>query len=74
MPEALANAEGAAMRKLLHNVNDELSIAVMQLEMMLENGSMEAQLRESLEESLEACRKAADGLRQVWTILGPRGA
>ena len=61
------------MRKLLHNVNDELSIAVMQLEMMLENGSMEAQLRESLEESLEACRKAADGLRQVWTILGPRG-
>jgi hypothetical protein len=72
MPEELADAEGPAMRKLLHNVNDELSIAVMQLEMMLENGSMEAQLREALEESLEACRKAADGLRQIWTILGPR--
>lgn len=72
MPEAPADAENPAMRKLLHNVNDELSIAVMQLEMMLENGSMEAQLREALEESLEACRKAADGLRQIWTLLGPR--
>ena len=73
MPEALADAECPAMRKLLHNVNDELSIAVMQLEMMLENGSMEAQLREALEESLDACRKAADGLRQIWIMLGPSG-
>ena len=48
------------MRKLLHDVNDELSIAVMQLEMMLENGTVESQSRESLEESLDACRKAAD--------------
>jgi hypothetical protein len=60
------------MRKLLHDVNDELSIAVMQLEMMLENGTVETQSRESLEESLEACRKAADSLKQVWVILGPR--
>ena len=60
------------MRKLLHDVNDELSIAVMQLEMMLENGTVETQSRESLEESLEACRKAADSLKQVWIILGPR--
>ena len=35
-----------AMRKLLHDVNDELSIAVMQLEMMLEDGTVEAQSRE----------------------------
>ena len=60
------------MRKLLHDVNDELSIAVLQLEMMLESGSIEAQSRESLEESLDACRRAADSLKQVWIILGPR--
>ena len=60
------------VRKLLHDVNDELSIAVLQLEMMLEAGAVEAQSRDSLEESLDACRKAADCLRQVWVILGPR--
>lgn len=60
------------VRKLLHDVNDELSITVLQLEMMLESGAVEAQSRESLEESLDACRKAADSLRQVWALLGPR--
>ena len=60
------------VRKLLHDVNDELSIAVLQLEMMLEAGTVEAQSRDSLEESLDACRKAADCLKQVWIILGPR--
>jgi hypothetical protein len=63
-----------AMRKLLHDVNDELSIAVMQLEMLLEDGTVEAQSRDALEESLDACRKAADSLKQVWIILGPRPA
>jgi hypothetical protein len=60
------------VRRLLHDVNDELSIAVLQLEMMLEAGAIEAQSRESLEESLDACRKAAESLKQVWIILGPR--
>ena len=60
------------VRKLLHDVNDELSIAVLQLEMMLETGAAETQSRDSLEESLDACRKAADCLRQVWILLGPR--
>jgi hypothetical protein len=60
------------VRKLLHDANDELSIVVLQLEMMLEGGMVEAQSRESLEESLDACRKAADCLKQVWVILGPR--
>jgi hypothetical protein len=63
-----------AMRKLLHDVNDELSIAVMQLEMLLEDGTVEAQSRDALEESLDACRRAADSLKQVWIILGPRPA
>ena len=65
-------SEVPEVRKLLHDVNDELSIAVLQLEMMLESGAVEAQSRESLEESLDACRKAAESLKQVWMILGPR--
>lgn len=60
------------VRRHLHDVNDELSIAVLQLEMMLESGPAEGAARESLEESLDACRRAADSLRQVWVILGPR--
>jgi cob(I)alamin adenosyltransferase len=72
MVQATPQTTNPEMRKLLHDVNDELSIAVMQLEMMLENGTIEAQSRESLEESLDACRKAATSLKQVWVILGPR--
>jgi len=72
MSHAIPDVQVPEMRKLLHDVNDELSIAVMQLEMMLENGTAEFQSRESLEESLEACRKAAASLKQVWSILGPR--
>jgi hypothetical protein len=60
------------MRRLLHDVNDELSIAMLQIEMLLEAGGSEAQSRESLEESLDACRKAAESLKRVWIILGPR--
>jgi hypothetical protein len=72
MPHGIPAVEVPEVRKLLHDVNDELSIAVLQLEMMLESGSIEAQSRESLEESLDACRRAADSLKQVWIILGPR--
>jgi hypothetical protein len=59
------------VRKLLHDVNDELSIAVLQLEMMLEGGKVDEAARDSLEESLDACRKAAANLKEVWMILGP---
>ena len=72
MPNGLAETQVPEVRKLLHDVNDELSIAVLQLEMMLESGAVEAQARESLEESLDACRKAAESLKQVWIMLGPR--
>jgi hypothetical protein len=72
MPTGSNDVEFPEVRKLLHDVNDELSIAVLQLEMMLESGALEAQSRESLEESLDACRKAAESLKQVWIILGPR--
>jgi hypothetical protein len=74
MPTGITDVQFPEVRKLLHDVNDELSIAVLQLEMMLEAGVVDAESRESLEESLEACRKAADSLKQVWIILGPRQA
>ena len=72
MALGITDTQVPEIRKLLHDVNDELSIAVLQLEMMLESGGAEAQARESLEESLDACRKAAESLKQVWIILGPR--
>lgn len=72
MAQAIPEHSVPDVRRLLHDVNDELSIAVLQLEMLLESGSVEATSRESLEESLDACRKAAVSLKQVWAILGPR--
>ena len=72
MPHGIPDDRVLDVRRLLHDVNDELSIAVLQLEMMLEAGTAEAQSRDSIEESLDACRKAADCLKQVWSILGPR--
>lgn len=72
MAQGIPDAQVPDMRRHLHDVNDELSIAVLQLEMMLESGAVEGATRESLEESLDACRKAAESLRQVWVILGPR--
>jgi hypothetical protein len=72
MAHGIPDVQVPEVRKLLHDVNDELSIAALQLEMMLESGSVEGQSRESLEESLDACRKAAECLKQVWVILGPR--
>jgi hypothetical protein len=72
MAHGIPDAQIPDMRRHLHDVNDELSIAVLQLEMMLEAGGVEGASRESLEESLDACRKAAESLRQVWIILGPR--
>jgi hypothetical protein len=72
MPHGIPDAPVPEIRRLLHDVNDELSIAALQLEMLLEAGGVEAHSRDSLEESLEACRKAAEGLKQVWILLGPR--
>ena len=68
-----AGDEPRDVRRLLHDVNDELSIAVLQLELMLEAGVDDRDVRESLEESLDACRRAAVSLRAVWSILGPSG-
>jgi hypothetical protein len=74
MTPGIPESQVTDMRRLLHDVNDELSIAVLQIEMLLESGGSEAQSRESLEESLDACRKAAESLKRAWLILGPRRA
>jgi hypothetical protein len=74
MTHGIRETQVPDVRRHLHDVNDELSIAVLQLEMLLESGPAEGAARESLEESLDACRKAAESLRQVWVILGPRPA
>ena len=54
-------------------MNDELSVAVMELELLLEGGGLDGAARESLASSLEACRRAAGSLKQVWRELGPPG-
>jgi len=72
MTPGIPESQVTDMRRLLRDVNDELSIAVLQIEMLLESGGSEAQSRESLEESLDACRKAAESLKRAWLILGPR--
>jgi hypothetical protein len=72
MPEKSREDRAPDLRRLLHDVNDELSIAVLQLEMLLESGTADFATRASLEESLDACRKAADSLKQVWNILDAR--
>jgi hypothetical protein len=72
MAHSIPEPQCPDVRRHLHDVNDELSIAMLQLEMMLESGAVEGASRESLEESLDACRRAAGSLRQVWVILGPR--
>jgi hypothetical protein len=61
----------ASIRSLLHDVNDELSVAVLELELLLEDAGIDGPARESLAGSVEACRRAADSLRQVWRQLGP---
>lgn len=61
------------IRDLLHGLNNELSIAVLELELLLERGGMEDESRESLLRALDACRRAAVGVRQGWAVLGAHG-
>jgi len=63
----------ASIRSLLHDVNDELSVAVLELELLLEDAAIDGPARKSLAGSVEACRRAADSLRQVWRQLAPPG-
>jgi hypothetical protein len=63
-----------SLRTLLHDANDELSIAVLQLGLLLEDGTLESSLKGSVEDSLAACTRAATALREVWAVLDRAGA
>lgn len=71
-------ATGAAphdpLLRALHDANGELSIALLQLELLRESreasgGSSGYDDGEALDEALEACRRAAASLRQAWGML-----
>lgn len=62
-----------ALRDRLHDANDELSVATMQLELLLESGSLDAAATRSVHETLEACRSATSALRDAWLVLGRSG-
>ena len=62
-----------ALRDRLHDANDELSIATMQLELLLETGGLDSSSARSVHEALEACRGASAALREAWLVLGRSG-
>lgn len=61
------------LRDLLHGLNNELSIAVLELELLLERDGLDEESRASLARALDACRRAAVGVRQGWAIVASRG-
>lgn len=65
--EAIGRAE--QLRRRLHGANDELSIAILQLDLMLEESSLDPNPRAVIEEALQACKGAAQELRAVWGLL-----
>lgn len=58
---------------LLHGLNNELSIAVLELELLLERDGLDEESRASLARALDACRRAAVGVRQGWAVAASRG-
>jgi hypothetical protein len=68
-PVQLESSGTQTLRTLLHDANDELSIAVLQLGLLLEDGALESSLKGSVEDTLAACSRAAMALREVWAVL-----
>jgi hypothetical protein len=62
-----------ALRDRLHDANDELSIATMQLELLVEAGGLDEVSLQSVRQTLEACRAATTALREAWLVLGRSG-
>jgi hypothetical protein len=68
--DAVANGgRGPELRRLLHDANAELSIAVLQLELLLEESALDPVARSSIEEALQACKSVAAGLRTAWGLV-----
>lgn len=61
--------EASDLRRLLHGVNDELSVAVLELALLLEDAPLDPSVRSSIQESLTACNRSASLLREAWLLL-----
>ena len=68
-PPVTLPCEASELRNLLHGVNDELSVAVLELALLLEGAPLESSVRSSIQESLTACNRSASLLREVWLLL-----
>ena len=68
-PPVTLPREASELRNLLHGVNDELSVAVLELALLLEDVPLEPSVRTSVQESLTACNRSASLLREVWLLL-----
>jgi hypothetical protein len=55
--------DSAALRRLLHDANGELNIAVLELELLLESSHLDPDARAAIHNALEACRNVAAILR-----------
>jgi hypothetical protein len=63
------NTRAPQLRRRLHDVAGQLSIAVLQLGVALEDARLDPATRESLVGSLDACHDAAASLREVWRLI-----
>lgn len=68
-PTSTLPRESAELRKLLHGVNDELSVAVLELALLLEDAPLDPSVRTSVQEALTACNRSASLLREAWLLL-----
>jgi hypothetical protein len=59
-------------RRRLHDASGQLSNAVLQLSLLLEDATLEPSRRRELELALEACRAAAGHLKALWPLFPGR--
>ena len=62
-----------AVRVHLHDAAGHMSLAVLQLGVVLERETLDPELRDSLADALGACQDAASALRQIWRIADGQG-
>lgn len=61
------------LSRRLHAVNSELSVAILELELLLESGRIDPQVVEAVAEALNACRRAAETQREIWSMIDRSG-
>jgi hypothetical protein len=69
-----SETEAAELRRQMHAVNNELSVAILELELLLEDGALDPISRSAVMEALRACRRAAEQQRLAWKSLEHRAA